>query len=680
MLDGVNDVLTPWTPSRILRIMEAASAARSMNRSGSDRALSGSTDEGAMAMESLLRLSNQQPDVAARVMAAPLFAQRPLVEATDSASNAALSSSSVPYADAHRMCTHTLELCRAGWKDAEATKTKEEDEKKQVGQLPASLPPSPKPAVLPVSASPYATETELEEMAFAAEFAEPCLRGAFPDVGAVVRHSLPAGCASLLRCSRDDGAEDRSGAKSTNAVQRVVHSLLQEPAVSHRKPSGEDEVPISGSSASICLNMTRPTSAAPSHALLWSSLPLPSAVPIEAYGPPSHKVFDSTSVAHSFTEAEVNDLHGFLAVTPRPFQVYCKSELKARRRQASHYQRRNAMLSAGAGAAPIVGPQSITAGTSTLHAARQRSHAHVSRDADDEQDGWSASSGWSSSCSNSTEHNGESDGEEKGDDAEGGKGPEASARRDDATALPRLTAVEEEGMPAVDQSAAPTPPLPNRTWIEDDGELVLENGKILLRKRKLRVLRNPPPLLPLPTMVRGPVLRQPSHTAFASEAAVVSVEEEQTGAPVQKKEGSSKGERKMEDVSGLKEEVEEQPPATRRRGAVAKRERALADDGDESAPPTTAKSRRGAKHANTKKSTSKRNTSADEKSSSPTLLNTANAPRLSESEMLGFVERLSISDLLRKALLIGVQDPSASEKEESRETREDNPSSSASEK
>ncbi|KPI87793.1 hypothetical protein ABL78_3092 [Leptomonas seymouri] len=675
MLGGVNDVLTPWTSSRILRIMEAASAAHSVGRGGGDRALPGPTDDGAMAMESLLRLSNQHPDVASRVMAAPLFAQRPLVESMEPASNAApSSSSSLFYADAHRMCLHTLELCRAGWKHPDATKTSEEYEESVTDRPPASLPPS-KPDVVPAGVSPYTMATELEEVAFAAEFVEPCLRGEFPDVRAVVHHSLPAGCTSLLRRSQDDLAKDGKGTRVINAVQRVVQSLLQVPAVSYKQPLDGEGIPATGPYSSIRLNLTRPATAAPSHALLWPSLPQPSTVPIGAYGPPTHKAFDETAVAHTFTETEINDLHAFLYAKPRPLQVYSKAEVQARRQHASLYQCRSAMLSAGvgAGAGPFVGPRATAAGASALHAAPQRSQARASRGADGEHDGWSASSGWSSS--NSTQRSGESEAEEEEGNSENRKSARVPDRAADATLLPQRTAVKEEELPAIDESVPPTRPLPNRTWIEDDGDLVLENGKIFVRKRKLK---KPPPPLPLPTMVRGSVLRQPKQTTPIPEAVVAAVEEEEANAIVQDVKRSLKGEHIAEEGIDLREERE--LPATRTRGAAAKRERAQDDGSDQGVQPSTGKPRKRAKRTGAKKSTGKKNFSEDQKTPSTAVLNTTNAPLLSESEMLDFVKRLPISDSLRHALLIGVQSPANAEKEESWDAGEDSASSNASEK
>jgi hypothetical protein len=641
MQSGSNDVLTPWTSSRVLRILEAASASLASSRGGADGAYSGAVGDAAMAMDSLLRLSNQQPEVAGRVMVAPLFAQRPLVEPTTPASMMTSSSSpsTLCYSDAHRMCVHTLELCCPGWMDSASAQRKAKGDK----HLARAVSPS-SPAAVIANAPPCTTATELEEVVFAAEFAEPCLRGVFPDIALVARHGLPVGCAALLDCTVDGGGGvlGRRQAKKSNVAHHVLQSILQEPAVSHRKPPENDDASRAASPFHLRLSLKSTATAESSSALLWTSLPPPSAVPLEAYGPPSHKIFDQTAVAHTFTDAEVADLHAHLRVKSRPFQVYSKDEVRARREQAGHHQRRNAMLSAGVGAAPIVGPHGTTAA--------QKSGKHASRIADGEQDGWSASSDWSSSSN-------------KGSDAEDDSGYRKESKgavrgNNGTTTWPRLTAAEEEP-PVV------TRPLPNRTWVEDDGDIVLENGKVTIRKRKIRTPKNPPPLLPLPTMVSGPVLKPPQQAATLSDAAVaVAKKEEGRNEPPQSDgDGHPTDERKAESTNGETEEGKgeedegEETAPSRKRGAGVKRGRAADNAGDQSAPPNGGRSRKRAAHTSAKKSSSKRSGSVYAKSSPPPTLDTTNVRRLSKSEMLCFVRRLSVSDVLRRALLVGVQSP-----------------------
>ena len=102
---------------------------------------------------------------------------------------------------------------------------------------------------------------------------------------------------------------------------------------------------------------------------------------------------------------------------------------------------------------------------------------------------------------------------------------------------------------------------------------------------------------------------------------------------------------------------------------------------EDTPPPTRGKPSKRAKHTGAKKPTSKKNASAAERSSLPpaATLNTADKPRLSESEMIAFVEQLPISDLLRRALLIGVHDFSTAANEESEEAEGNNVGSGVSE-
>lgn len=684
MLSGVNDVLTPWTPSRILRIMEAAAASPTPGTGGGDRPAPGAVDDGAMAMESLLRLSNQQPDVAGRVMAAPLFAQRPLVEAAETALKSAPSPSppTLFYADAHRMCTHALQRCRAGWTYSETSKKGEEHGCEQQGLPTAPLLASTTSASADTvpSASPFTVATELEEVAFAAELAEPCLRGSFPDIAAVVRHSVPVGYALLMgRTHRASGLQVHDRVRNTNAVQRMFQSLLQEPPVPYRKPleeKGRDS--LAGSCSSLRLNLTRPAPAVPSNTLLWSSLPSPSAVPISAYGPPGHEIFSGASVAHSFTDAEVADLHVYLHSKSLPFQVYSSSEVRARRQQVHHNQRRSTMPSVGTRTAPIVGPHCVSASSATqLSAPRPRGHR-----VDDEHDGWSASSWQSSSRSRSSSRECSDDSGVKNDAK-----AEKSASARDAPTLPGhidMDAEEKAQSPAEVQAAdvPPQRPLPNRTWVEDDGDLILENGKVTIRKRRLRVVKVTPPPLPLPKMVGGPVLQNPKPTPAVPAVAVAAANRGESRAPVQTAEDNNSPTESRTEDRGVEKVESADSLLPQRRGGGTKRARPLDDaNKEDTPPPTRGKPSKRAKHTGAKKPTSKKNASAAERSSLPpaATLNTADKPRLSESEMIAFVEQLPISDLLRRALLIGVHDFSTAANEESEEAEGNNVGSGVSE-
>lgn len=643
MLNSVNDVLTPWTPPRILRVMEAASASRSAVRGASDRSAPNTTNDAALAMESLLRLSNQQPDVAGRVMTAPLFALRPLVESTDPAAKTASSSSSsaappLVYGDAHSMCTHALERCRLGPRNTQQKATGDASS--------SSRAEASSSHVAPASS---ARRCGLSEIAFAAEFAEPCLRGSFPDVAAVVRHTLPPGCAPPLRGRVDANGVGKGRGGATDVFFEALETLLQEPAVSHRKAPVAENASAAAASAeaapalSLRLNLAPSVPSPPSATLLSSSLPPASAVPIEAYGPPGHLIFCKTTVAHTFSNEEVRDLGTFMMVKQRPFRVYTAAEVEARRQQASHSQRRNAMLSAGAGAAPIVGPRGTTA-ASSLRGTALRGVAGKARSGEEEQDGWSASSGWSSDADNGSDEK-------------------------NALQVHHLVAVEE---------VSSTRPATNRTWVDDDGDLVLENGKVSIRKRKVRVVKNAPPPLPLPTVVGGPVLRNPQagphslHLSIAASEAVAVVEDVGGSFSAQTAGAKRRAEAEAEDVEDMK------VLPMRKGGAGAKRGGAVGEDGQRGkVPPTAGRSARRVKQESAKKDSNGRKKDASGgRSAAVSTINTANAPLLEKSEMIDFVGRLPISKLLRRALLIGVESPVTSEKgEESEELEEDSTAS-----
>lgn len=690
MLNGVNDVLTPWTPARILRIMESASATTTAGRGSSDRATTGAAEDGTLALEKLLRLSNQQPDVAGRVMAAPVFAQRPLVEAAESGpkSTAATSSSPPPppspfYVDAHRMCTHTLQVCRPGWRDVQ------QDHASATAATASASPPPATSAPMATATSPNAVATELEEVAFAAEFAEPCLRGAFPDVAAVARHTLPLGCTSLLdgTLREDFETSEQRRARNANVAHRVLQSLLQEPAVSHRKPAerSEDEAdptPSPPPSSSLRLNLTRPIAPPPPPppppGLLWPSLPPPSAVPIEAYGPPGHKLFDNATVSHTFTKSEMADLQAYLCVKPRPFEVYSHAQVQARRQQSQQYERRSAMLSAGAGAARIVGPGSSSASAATGRHGRERHGGqHGVRAEDDGQDGWSASSGWSSSRSNSRSASPPRD----RDDADATANKSVDVPQDtDATET-----AEKVAEAAADNSTAANPQQPqlNRTWVEDDGDLVFVNGKVMIRKRKTRAQKNQPPPLPLPTVVKGPGLRVPAQSAQRAGTAATEVKDDETPSGPSTKESdaateTTKDEAELKVESRRDEEDKEKNVPGPIEGSSGKRRRAANESDEEkdeqSASPSAGQPRKRSKlQANAKKASRK----GSAPSSSAATVSTADVPRLSENAMLRFIDRLSISDVLRHALLIGVQaTPANSKKDDAEEEDSDNAGSS----
>ncbi|KAG5469331.1 hypothetical protein LSCM1_02546 [Leishmania martiniquensis] len=646
MLNGVSDVLTPWTALRILQIMEAASAFR--NAGGSAPHGGGSADGGAD-MELLLRLANQLPDVAGRVMTAPLFAQRPLVEsyngdsasltmeAFDTSSDGA-SSMSITYEDARHMCMAALAARRGMW-DGEPWNSS------------ASSTHEAKLHCSPAHTAPQTAAAELEEVGFAAEFLEPCLRGSFPDVAAALRHVLPEVGGGLSLGSDAADAQSAIQRGTPDMFHGALSSISRPPPIPPAAPLAngtpspsaiDDGAPTTSLRLHLAQKLHSAASATP-RSLVLETIPPPSLLPIAARGPPGHPMFDGGCVAYTFSTAEREELLASLRTGPPPLHVFGKEEVAAHCRPGGQ-SRHQASTPLPPGAGP--------AAAATMHFPRSSFASTAARGAPGsgitDDDGWSASSGWSSRSSSRPRIN-----------VDGGKAAEEAPR--DMLAVDAVNSESRPGSravaPAVDgptsEVALETPSRGTngntRTWVDDDADLVLENGRITIRKKKMRLAKNLLATLPMPTVVSGPLVNPSLMTAVANATSA-----EERYFTFSALDGADCVHKTADGT------IADEVPHEKKRTAGAKRSR---DAMTASAPPDshfTTPSSESLKTATTASSVTeaKRSTAAaatlSEAGVASTPIDTKRVPRLSQEEMLEFIEGLCVSDTLRRALLVGV--------------------------
>lgn len=607
MQHSVNEVLTPWTAPRILQIMEAASASTGSGGGSGGIPRAGTSGDGAADMEGLIKLANHLPDVAGRAMAAPLFTQRPLI---DSSSNAL--APVLTYTEAHRMCTAALAARKSSWHPDDEARVS------RGAQAGDSLAPS----------ESLTAAAELEEVGFAAEFAEPCLRGSFPDVAAALRHVF--GDAAERPSRGADATLHGSYAGDGDVLQDALCALLEPPRVSPATEPASPATPLAASRASappsstLRLQLRQPAAPTPSVAagsVVWDH-PLPSAkaVPIEAHCPPGHKAFDQSCVAHTFASDEVAELHAALAARPAPLQVFTAAELKARRQQQQPYG-----ATQGAAAEPASRKLAVEAGA-PLHPS-PRNRPINTRDVDE---GWSGSSGWSSRSRSPASR----DGEESAKGEDGGDEERRPTSRDAAADAPEVASGEPEVTARSDAtcSSAPAPP---RTWVhDDDGDLVLENGRVIVRKRRTRHTKPLPPPLPLPAVLRGSVINPSYRLVLNSAVASAEHPAPQHASLEEPEDGTS----------------------TKQRSTDQKRDRdgTAASSASPISPTGNAPRKRMKPEAKEPKRGRK---SGAEQEASTTVsgpISTRHVARLSAEEMRGFIGGLRVSDSLRRALLVGV--------------------------
>ncbi|CAC9530345.1 conserved hypothetical protein [Leishmania infantum JPCM5] len=653
MLNGVNDILMPWTAPRILQIMEATSASR--NASGCAPRGGIAADDTAD-MESLLRLANQLPDVAGRVMAAPLFAQRPLVESHNGgstslntvapgASSDGASSVSITYEDAQYMCTAALAVRRSPWK-AEAPN--DDEPSTTDAKAYCSLPHT----------EPQTAAAELEEVGFAAEFSEPCIRGSFPDAAAALRHVVPEIDGGLT--SDSDGVHAQSASKhgAADLFQGALHFVLRPPSVSHAAPLAESASSTSAiqsvaSATSHRLHLVQPSPSAASAApqsLVLDTIPSPSLLPIEARGPPGHRVFDGGCVAYTFSAGEREELLASLCAEPPPLQVFSREEVEGRCQPGSPiYRQTSAPQSSGSGAAAAA----------TAHFPRGGLPPSADRGLPgscvNDDDGWSSSSGWSSRSSSEPCSDMHSDKakEEASQDIE--RADEANAEERPGS---RAVACVVDG-PTSEVALATHPPGTagtTCTWVDDADDLVLENGHIAIRRKRMRPARNLPAALSLPTVASSPLLN-PSLTTTVVNA---------TPADEQHFTSSATDGADYADAAGDGSTADAVPHG-RKGVAGAKRSRAsmtASAPADGCATATSAEPPERATTAEVAKELKRRAAPAetsDEVARTSTPIKTKRVVRLSQEEMLEFIEGLRVPDTLRRALLIGAATPAVIE-------------------
>ncbi|KAG5495020.1 hypothetical protein JKF63_02072 [Porcisia hertigi] len=650
MLNGVSDVLTPWTAPRILHIMETASAFR---KRGGNPPRGGVPADGAADMESLLQLANQLPDVAGRVMAAPLFAQRPLVESHNSgplplttvapgAPSDEASSTSIIYEDARNMCTAALAVHRSAWR-AEAPNDGEPSRNDQSFRW------------LHHSEAQTAA-AELEEVRFAAEFSEPCIRGSFPDVAAALRHVLPEVDGGILSASGEVHVQGTSNRGAPNLFQDRLSFMLSPPSVSHatlpvKSVSSPNTINGGGSTTTHRLRLIQPSPSAASaeqQSLVLETIPPPSLLSIEAYGPPGHAMFDRSCVAYTFSSDEREELMASLCTKPLPLQVFRNEEVEVRCGSGALIDcEASTPLSIGIGAAA----------TAPVHVAHDGLPLSASRGAQSRRingDGWSVSSGWSSRSNSEPRDNMDRDKakEEASQDME-----KADAANSEAEPPNRAVTADRDALTPELTSAVrlPSAVSTTRTWINDDDHLVLENGRITVQKKKMRPVKNMLACHPLPTVVRAPfvdpsLLTAEVSTRLAEGQGFTSGITDDTGHVNAMNDGSTV----------------ECAPDGKKRVAGAKRSR---DSTTVSAPvheETTSTSADPQKKitAGTKTGVKRSAASAEvsgEVARVPTDISTRPVVRLSQEEMLEFIEGLRVSDTLRRALLVGAAAPAVTQ-------------------
>ncbi|KAK7194747.1 hypothetical protein NESM_000394700 [Novymonas esmeraldas] len=637
MQRGVNDVLTPWSAPRILQIMEAASVSRTAAGSGSP------PEDSAVDLESLLRLSNELPDIAARVMVAPLFSQRPLVELRHAGPAPRAPPASMTYPDAHHMCTVSL----APRQGATTPDSQRNGESTSL-MAPESLVPHP-------SERRSAAAAELEEVAFAAEFAEPCIRGSFPDVAAAVHHVLEGA---------DNSTPSHSASEhgTLDALHAALRRLLELPSVTHAAApvqSASAPIPTCGRApgSSLRLNLAQPlpsaaaTTASPSRVL--GSIPPPSLVPIDFRGPPGHRLFDQGCVAHTFSASEREELLCTICADPPPLRVFSGAELEARR-QAEDPGDRPASAPAPAGLAGLAAAAALSLESSRAPNTESRRADGGVGGGDDhgDDDDWSPSSGWSSHSGSGEPGDGaaKDGGAPAQDEAKTGVRVDGGAEEDGHASLapaalgPVAATAASSSSPSVAPQLAPAGPT--RTWVGDDGDLVLENGRVTVRKRKIRVVKNPPPPPPLPTVVSSPLGYTPDRTLILRVAPVGGLHSSAAVTAVQD------GAKPSDEAGPSAVQTEAQGPhvkrtwtagAKRSRGAAA---RSLASD-DIDGTATTSKSAEGAGAAGATGPAKSASSTAGAKGAAPP----------STEEVLQLIAALRVPETLRRALLIGVVAP-----------------------
>lgn len=583
MQHAVSEVLTPWAASQILRVVEGVCSPEGTTAS-SPKIGDNDASSCAAQLEGLLHLANKQPDMASRMMAAPLFSQRPLVETSDGCVPVVSSS----FQEVYGMCKHVLST-PAG----ENSNLEEEN---------STLPP--------LSSSALAASGRPEEATFAAEWMERSLSGEIPNLADVLYHLLS--CGRRVSPPKPKHFSASCGTATEHSIRSAFRNAAQIPEMAEATGDPVTKVPVDPTP-------TSSATSAPPPLLRLQLVPLPlttpqqrkqrgfsssKSAPLEARCPPSHPIIDGR-LLHQFSSGEQHSLFTALTKDPEPFQVYSNDELR-KRLERGKYHRRNAMLSAGEGAAPIVAPQ----GVDGRRGAKLKTQLHRSRAS-------SVSSGWSS-------HSGSDAGDDavKCEDAE----PEAQI-------APTQKPFEDSGEkpepypPGAATNGAPLQAAPVRTWVGDDGELVLENGRVRIRKVKQRSAKKPLAELPLPKVVGGP-----SHITLT--AAVPPVQPEPSLSPPT----SPTSPVEMQVDGG--EEINEKTllAATRRKGTHGKRPRLAVE----------------AIAANGKK---KRKVSGGDEKSTPHVLDTSSVPVLSSEELLKFIAGLRIPETLRQALRIGVTSP-----------------------
>ncbi|CAM40591.2 conserved hypothetical protein [Leishmania braziliensis MHOM/BR/75/M2904] len=652
MLNRVSDVLTPWTVPRILQIMEATSASRNTGGAASSGGLS---TDGAADMESLLRLASQLPDVAGRVMAAPLFAQRPLVEsynssvslttATPGVPSDGVSLTSITYEDARYMCTTALAVRRCAWR-AESSN----DDEPSTANVKAcrSLPHT----------EPQIAAAELEEVGFAAEFSEPCICGSFPDAAAALRHVLPGADAGVSSESGGAPVQSASRRGAPDLFQGTLRSILRPPSVPRAPPlvktaSSPSSIHGGASTTSHRLHLVQPSPSAASaklQSLVLDTTPPPSLLPIEVRGPPGHRVFDGGCVAYSFSANEKEELLDSLCAEPPPLRVFSRVEVEARCRPGGlNYDQASAPLSAAAG------PATATTG----HVSRDGLPPSTDRGAPgsrvDNDDGWSTSTGWSSRSSSEPRRTTDNDKAKE-------KASKSMKRFDtvnDETRPESRAVAPDMNRPTSEVAPATHPPgtaSTTRTWVNDDDDLVLENGHITIRKKKMRPVRDLSATRPLPTVVSGSLVNPSLMTTVVSAASAD-----------QRHFTSSATHGADYEVATGDDTAEDSAPHGKTRVAGAKRSRdstaasAPADNQATVRPPEPPQKMKSAGVATELKCSTAPAATSDEVSMASLPINTKSVVRLSQEEVLEFIESLRVSETLRRALLVGVAATSVAE-------------------
>lgn len=495
---------------------------------------------------------------------------------------------------------------------------------------------------------------ELEEVGFAAEFSGPCIRGSFPDAAAALRHVFPEVDGGFT--SDRDGVHVQGASKhgAADLFQDALRFVLRPPSVLHAAPlvesaSSPSAIQSGASATSHRLHLVQPSPSAASAApqsLVLDTIPSPSLLPIEARGPPGHRMFDGGCVAYTFSADEREELLASLCAEPPPLQVFSREEVEGRCRLGSlTYRQASAPQSAGSGAAAAAAAH-FPRGELPQSANRGLPGSGVNDD-----DGWSTSSGWSSRSSTEPRSDMHSDKakEEASQDIE--RVDEANT---EARPGSRAVASVVDG-PTSEVASATHPPGTagtTRTWVDDDDDLVLENGHITIRKKRMRPAKNLSAALSLPRVVSSPLVN-PSLTMTVVNAT-----------PADEKHFASSATDGADyvDAAGGGSTADTTPHG-RKRVAGAKRSRgsmSASAPADDCATATSAEPPEKATTAEMAKDMKRRGApteTLDEVSRMSTPISTKRVVPLSQEEMVGFIEGLRVSDTLRRALLIGVVAP-----------------------